>query len=254
MAVVALYSNKGGVGKTTAAVNLAYLAAKDGLPTLLVDLDAQGSATFYFRVKPKLKRKARGLTSASPAVLDSIRATDYARLDVLPADFSNRNLDLIYDKQKHRRRRLKDMLGAFERDYALIVLDCPPTINVLGENILTAADHLLVPLIPTTLSLRAHEQLVAFQKENEYPTGTTHVFFSMVDKRKKMHEDLMVHARQLFASVLDSPIPALAQVEQMGIAREPLPAFAPRSNAARAYMDLWNEIQGIVRPVLPMDG
>lgn len=253
MEVVALYSNKGGVGKTTTAVNLAYLAARDGLPTLLVDLDAQGSATFYFRIQPKLKRKAKGLSSANQAVLDSVRSTIYDRLDVLPADFSNRNLDLVYDKQKHRRRRLKDMLSAFERDYALIVLDCPPSINVLGENILTAAGHVLVPLIPTTLSLRAHEQLVAFQQENEYPTGSTHIFFSMVDKRKKMHEDLMVQARKMFSSVLDSPIPALAQVEQMGTCREPLPAFAPRSAAARAYTGLWNEIRTIVRPVLPMD-
>ncbi len=170
MTIIALYSNKGGVGKTAAAVNLAYLAARDGYPTLLCDLDAQGAATYYFRVKPKLKRKARGLASESKAVEESIKATNYEHLDLLPADLSNRNLDLIYDKMKHRRHRLKDVLEAFEDDYRLIFVDCPPTINILAENIFVATDYLLAPMIPTVLSVRAHNLLLSFMEENNYPT------------------------------------------------------------------------------------
>ena len=78
MTILALYSNKGGVGKTAAAVNLSYLAAMNGRRTLLCDLDAQGSATFYLRVKPKLK-KARGLTSSGKKLEQSIKASDYEK-------------------------------------------------------------------------------------------------------------------------------------------------------------------------------
>ena len=248
MIVLALYSNKGGVGKTTAAVDLSYLAARDGVSTLLVDLDAQGSATYYFRVQPKLKRKARGLSTANKAVSASVQSTNYRGLDVLPADLSNRNLDLVYDQQKRRRHRLQDTLSAFKQDYDLIVLDCPPSINVLGENIFVAANHVVVPLIPTTLSLRAHDLLRAFLQENDYSEERWHLFFSMVDRRKKMHVDLMDAARLQYSNVLESVIPQQAQVEQMGLRRDPLPAYAPRSTAALAYRSLWAEIRGFAKP------
>lgn len=157
MTTLALYSNKGGVGKTAAAVNLAYLAAQSGYVTLICDLDPQSSATFYFRVKPKLKRKARGLIGGSKSLDRSIKATDYENLDLLPADFSHRNLDITFDKQKQRKQRLDIALKPLKEEYDLIILDCPPTINILAENIFNAADMLLVPLIPTTLSMRSHE-------------------------------------------------------------------------------------------------
>ncbi len=100
MKTLALYSNKGGVGKTAAAVNLAYLAAKSGLVTLICDLDPQGSATYYFRVKPKLKPKAQGLIRARKQIDRSIKGTDYENLDLLPADFTHRNLDITFNQQK----------------------------------------------------------------------------------------------------------------------------------------------------------
>ncbi len=162
MTIVALYSNKGGVGKTAAAVNLAYLAAQGSAITLLCDLDAQGSSTYYFRVKPGIKRKARGLTKGSRKIDASIKGTDYANLDLLPADFSHRNLDITYDKAKKSTRQLHKVLTPLESTYDYLFLDCPPTLNLLAENVFATADCVLVPLIPTTLSLRAHEQLLQF--------------------------------------------------------------------------------------------
>ena len=94
MTTLALYSNKGGVGKTATAVNLAYLAAQSGKTTLICDLDPQASATFYFRVKPRLKRKAQGFVKVGKPIDRSIKGTDYEGLDLLPADFSHRNLDI----------------------------------------------------------------------------------------------------------------------------------------------------------------
>jgi chromosome partitioning protein len=242
MTILALYSNKGGVGKTAAAVNLAYLAARSGLVTLICDLDPQASATFYFRVKPKLKAKARGFIRGRKPIDRSIKGTDYENLDLLPADFSHRNLDITFDHQRKSKQRLKLILEPLRKEYDLIILDTPPTINILAENIFNAADHLLVPLIPSTLSIRTHIQLHSFLKAGNYRSAGAHSFFSFVDGRKKMHRELAIWARQNFRGVLRTAIPYLSHVEQMGIYREPVPAFAPASPASNAYRNLWQEI------------
>lgn len=246
MTTLALYSNKGGVGKTAAAVNLAYLAAQSGYVTLICDLDPQSSATFYFRVKPKLKRKARGLIGGSKSLDRSIKATDYENLDLLPADFSHRNLDITFDKQKQRKQRLDIALKPLKEEYDLIILDCPPTINILAENIFNAADMLLVPLIPTTLSMRSHEQLLAFLVESGRNSNQVAAFYSMVDRRKKLHHQIMASLPDQPGKLLHSCVPYLSLVEQMGLFREPVVAFAPNSAASRAYQSLWTEIQQVL--------
>ncbi len=242
MTTLALYSNKGGVGKTATAVNLAYLAARSGYQTLLADLDPQGAATYYFRVKPKLKRRARGLSGKAGPLDDSIKATDFERLDLLPADFSHRNLDIAFDRQKRSRQRLDIAFRHFREEYDLIILDCPPTINIVAENIFNASDRLLVPLIPTTLSVHSHEQLLLFLADEGRSAKRVHSFFSMVDARRSLHQQIMTSLRARFDGILRSSIPYLAQIEQMGIHRAPAPAFAPKSRAARSYEALWAEI------------
>lgn len=242
MTILALYSNKGGVGKTAAAVNLAYLAAQSGLMTLICDLDPQASTTYYFRVKPKLKSRARGLVRGSRQIDRSIKGTDYENLDLLPADFTHRNLDLTFSSQRRRKHRLRMALEPLRKEYDLIILDSPPSINIVAENIFNAADHLLVPLIPTTLSVRTHVQLHTFLQENNYRSIGVHTFFSLVDSRKKMHREMAVWARANLDSVMKSAIPYLSHIEQMGIYREPVPVFASTSPATKAYQDLWEEI------------
>ncbi len=246
MTTLALYSNKGGVGKTAAAVNLAYLAAMSGKTTLICDLDPQGATTYYLRVKPKVKRRARGFVKASKAIEESIKGTNYEDLDLLPADFTHRNLDIIFDGLKHSKQRLGRALKPFEREYDLIVLDCPPTINILAENIFNAADYLLTPLIPTTLSVHAHEQMLSFLGESNYAPERVYIFCSMVDRRKKMHRESCDNIQSTFDRVLHSAIPYLSEIEKMGLTREPVAASAPRSIAARAYQNLWSEIQEVV--------
>jgi chromosome partitioning protein len=240
---IALFSNKGGVGKTASAVNLAYLAALSGRSTLICDLDPQGATSFYFRVKPKLKAKARGLPKQSKQIDRSIKGTDYEGLDLLPADFSHRNLDIVFAEQKRSRRRLAMALKPLRKQYDLIVLDCPPTINILAENILFAADHVLVPMVPTTLCVRTYEQLLAFADEQGSGTARLSPFLSMVDGRKKLQRELSVELMEQIDGMLTSAIPYRSQIEQMGIYREPLPAFAPNSGASQAYLELWVEIE-----------
>lgn len=246
MTTLALYSNKGGVGKTAAAVNLAYLSALAGKTTLICDLDPQGATTYYLRVKPKLQRQAQGLVKAGKALEESVKGTDYANLDLLPADFTHRNLDLVFDKLKRPKQQLGKALKPLEREYDLIILDCPPTINILAENIFDAADIVLTPLIPTTLSVRAYEQMLAFFTDSHYAAERVYAFCSMVDRRKKLHRETCAMLQNSSVRVMRSAIPYLAEIEQMGLIREPVPAFARRSPAARAYQDLWSEVQEIV--------
>ena len=162
MKVLALYNIKGGVGKTTTAVNLAYLAAREGQRTLLWDLDPQAAATFLFRVRPRVKGGSRALVTRSRPIAAALKATDFEGLDLLPADFSYRNMDLELDDTRHRTRRLGQLLRSLSADYDIVFLDCPPSISLVSENVMHAADLLLVPLIPAALSLRTLDQLTRF--------------------------------------------------------------------------------------------
>lgn len=244
MSILALYSNKGGVGKTAAAVNLAYLAAAQGWRTLICDLDPQSAATFYFRVKPKLPVSAKKYISGGKALHKSIKATDFERLDLLPAAFSLRHLDITISDMKRSRYRLQKMLLPFQKEYDLIVLDSPPTINLLAENIFVAADTVLVPVIPTTLSFRTYVQLLDFFKKKKYRRKKIWGFFSMVDRRKTIHRETQIQMRATEKNLLETAIPYLSAVEKMGVERQPIFGYAPRSSAARAYQSLWNEIAG----------
>ncbi|MBW2412011.1 MAG: AAA family ATPase [Deltaproteobacteria bacterium] len=243
MTTLALYSNKGGVGKTTTAVNLSYLAAQSGARTLICDLDPQSSATYYFRIKPKLKSGAKGFIKGGKPVYKSVKGTDYENLDLLPADFSLRNLDVSFDKLKRSKKRLRKIIAPFKDEYDIIILDCPVTINILAENILNAVDYALVPLIPTILSVRTYRQLLSFCKKQNYDVARIYSFFSMVDRKKKMHLELMTSVSTSFNGVLKSFIPYLAQIEKMGIYREPVAVSAPESVAAKSYQNLWNKIE-----------
>ena len=237
--VLATYNIKGGVGKTSAAVNLAYLAARDGARTLVWDLDPQGASTYLFRIKPRVKGGGRKLVRGKSDVDGLIKGTDHERLDLLPADFSYRHMDLALDATKHPTQRLAAVLAPLADEYDYIFLDCPPSISLVSESVFEAADALLVPLIPATLSSRTFGQL------RELVDGETQIlgFFSMVDGRKRLHREVMERLAAEYPEVLQAAIPAAADIERMGLHRTVIADFAPRTRAARAYEDLWREIQ-----------
>ena len=171
MKIYATFNIKGGVGKTTTAVNLAYLSASEsGLRTVLWDLDPQGAASFMFRVKPRVKGGGKALIRGTRALDAAIKGTDFDNLDLIPADFTYRNMDLLLDSGGGRgagsrgkpARKLSKLLAPLAAEYDAVFLDCPPSISLVSENVFRAADALLVPLVPTTLSIRTLEQLDAF--------------------------------------------------------------------------------------------
>jgi cellulose biosynthesis protein BcsQ len=248
MRIIASYNIKGGVGKTASVVNLAYLCAQEGYKTLVWDMDPQGAASFYYRIKPKVKGGGRRLLIKKHALEDAIKGTDFENLDLLPADFSHRSLDIVYNQFKRPERRLDKVIRPLQDEYDLVIFDCPPSINILAENIFTAADLILVPLIPTTLSERTHTQLLTFFQQKEYNLDKLYAFISMVDRRKKLHRDLSDSFRTKFDRVLQNTIPYSSDVERMGVERKPVNSFAPRSTAATSYRQLWAEIRQNLLP------
>ena len=240
--VLATYNIKGGVGKTSAAVNLSYLAALEGARTLLWDLDPQGASTYLFRVQPKIKGGGRRLVRGKSDIDGLIKGTDFERLDLLPADFSYRHMDLALDASKKPTRRLVRLLAPLADEYDYIFLDCPPSISLVSESVFEAADVLLVPLIPATLSSRTFGQLrdVAGAGGNG---PRVMAFFSMVDTRKRHHRDVMDTLAAEFDDVLPVAVPSASDVERMGVHRIPVDRYAPRGRAAGAYRALWEEIR-----------
>jgi len=246
MKVIACYSMKGGVGKTAAAVNIAYLAAKCGFKTLLIDLDPQGASSFYFRVKPSSKKWSERFFGAYEDVVKNIKASDFENLDIIPAHLNFRNFDSFLAGVKKRKSRLKSILKGFGKEYDLIVLDCPPSISNLSEAIFVASNLILVPVIPTTLSERTFEQLSEFFDENDYKKSKIIPFFSMVQSQKNLHKMTMETMSGKYA-FLNSVIPYSADVENMGEHKAPIDVFAKLKPANFAYIKLWTELAGVIK-------
>ena len=242
MNIIASYNIKGGVGKTSTIVNLSYCSAMDGYRTLLWDLDPQAAATFYFRIKPRIKGGGSRLLEKKNALYDAIKGSDYKNLDIVPADFSLRNLDLFLDEFKKPTRKLIKMLKSVEEDYDFIFLDCAPSISLVSESILFAANVALIPTIPTVLSLRTLDQLIKFCGKHEISTRILPVF-SMVDTRKEMHRSIVQNPPKLPEPMLMTLIPYNSQIEKMGEHRSPVFEFEPWGVAAKAYLELWTELQ-----------
>jgi len=247
MKIIACYSNKGGVGKTATSVNLAYVSAGRGYRTLLCDLDPQGASGFYFRIKPSKKLPDATLFEDVSKVASAIRASDYAGLDLLPANLTYRDFDIFLSRMKNKRSRLKKALQAIDNDYQVIILDCPPNISLLSENIFKVADKVVVPVIPTTLSVRTLQQLYAFFSDNKYEKKKILPFFSMVQLSKNLHRATMTTLQKEYKTLLKGYIPFSSDVEKMGVHRAPLLTFAGKDQASLAYKAIWGELEKKVK-------
>ncbi len=242
MTTIAIYNLKGGVGKTASCVNLAYLAAADGFKTLIWDVDQQGSSSFYYKVKPKQHTNTKSIFSKENNIKESILKTDFEMLDILPSDNTAQGLDSLQNEMQNGKNKIKNVLKEVQKDYDFIFIDCPPGFTSLSENIFATADVVLMPVIPTTLSIRTYNMVKDYIKERNLDASKMTCFFTMVDLRKTLHNEIM---EELYKDkrFFQNYIPYLSDVEKMGIHKSPIMEYANSSYAAKCYRELWTEIK-----------
>ncbi|MDA3920770.1 MAG: AAA family ATPase [Salinisphaera sp.] len=238
----AIYNLKGGVGKTAAAVNLAYEAALAGRHVLLWDLDPQAAASWYLGVDTQPELSITKVLAGKTPLGRAVQNTEYPRLSVLPGNHGYRHWDAVIHAARQPRKVLQELVAPFAEAYSLTIMDCPPGIGALATAILRAADRVLVPVVPTPLSLRALDEVRAHI--NNKKVGQTQVcpFFSMADRRRRLHRDLLATPPPSMADAPGVFVDYATHIEQMGVYRQPVRLFAPRSRAAAQYRALYQAI------------
>ncbi len=242
MWVIAVWSIKGGVGKTTTAAALATLAAREGQRTLLWDLDPQGAVSHWFRVAPRHRRAPRQLVKKGTPLAELACGSDVPNLDIVPSDLSHRALEAELAQRANPRGRLALKLVPLASVYDWVFLDCAPSVTLVSEAVLAAADAVLAPVVPSSLSLRTLEQMRRFREESGAEEVALLPFLAMVDRRRRLHRD----NADLLAGTggfLTTVIPMASAVERAAESLSPVVLAAPSSPATAAYLSLWMELQ-----------
>ncbi|MFN4262691.1 MAG: ParA family protein [Thioalkalivibrionaceae bacterium] len=248
---LALYNLKGGVGKSTAAVQLAAFAANYGRRVLVWDLDAQAAATWMLGLEAGLDQKVRKLARGKRDWATSVLPTAWPRLSVLPADFEIRHLDRYLDEVDRPQVILAQTLADLGDRFDLVVFDCPPSLSTTAETLLRTVDVVAMPLIPAPLSLRTYQQIVGYLAEHRVRRLTLRPFLSMIDRRRRDHRDWGDQLRTRLPTAFRTEIPYAARIEASSRDRSPLAFGAAGRNqdayadrAARAFESLWLEVAG----------
>ncbi|WP_051294758.1 ParA family protein [Maridesulfovibrio bastinii] len=239
----ACYNMKGGVGKTTSAVNFSYLAAQSGNKTLIWDLDPQGAATFHLGNPAFEDIKVKKIIKDRKKLQACIRPTPYKNLDIIPAGFEFRHLDLIMEDSKKSAKKLIRLVESMADIYDYFFFDCPPSISALSDAVFMSVKNIIMPMVPAELSRQTFLKIQSYLKEITGEETRLIPFFNMYDRRKSVHHAVMLKCRKEFPGIIcENQIPARAAIERMGLEKAPVFTFEPKSEAALYFNVLWKEI------------
>jgi chromosome partitioning protein len=246
--VIAIGNQKGGVGKTTTAINISACLADIGRKTLLIDTDAQANATSGLGVDPRqISRSIYHVLMDGAAVSDVIIPTDLKCLSLLPANFDLMGAEVEMVSLIARESRLRSALKSIRDQYDYIIIDCPPSLGLLTLNTLTACDSILIPIQCEYYALEGLGQLletITLVQENLNPDLEIEgVLLTMQDRRIKLSEQVISEVRHFFkGQVYKTAIPRNVRLSEAPSFGKPIILYDIRSSGAKAYKKLTKEI------------
>ena len=246
--IVAIANQKGGVGKTTTAINLASALALRGKATLLIDLDPQANSTMSFIQRDDVTTTVYdAIADGDCRLADAIVASPQANLWVAPARIALAKLEgkLVGELDAHF--RLKDRIEPIREQFPYIVIDCPPTLGLLTVNALVAATHLLIPIQSSYFALEGTDDLLEtidkVRTRANPELRILGVVITMHDKRTSMGRDIQLQIQKVFGNkVFRTVISKSVRVEESPAYRESIFTFAPESSGATDYYSLCEEV------------
>ena len=245
--IIAIVNQKGGVGKTTTAINLAAGLALEGVSTLLIDCDPQGNATGGLGIARSDEQLSVYDVISGSQLADAIQKTEVENLSIVPGskNMIGANLELV--GAERREFRLRDALQSVRSQYAFIVLDCPPALDLLTLNALVAADGLLVPMQAEYFALEGITELM--QTLDRVSQGFNPslalegVLLTMFDDRTNLSQQVAANLKQFFGDKLyATTIPRNVRLAEAPSHGKPVQVYDPKSRGAEAYTALALEL------------